>query len=130
MESFDTDCGDHMIEPGEIITYENPPRIPSVDYLNEKRKRLEFLANQWKTMFIKDKEDTNPLVIKMKETGKPNTVMDIDSNGKVFATVKCELCEKNVRLDLTKSKSGSFGVRGGNYIKHLKRHFFNYNKKK
>lgn len=100
--------------------------IPDVDaYLKQMRFELRFLAEKWKNDYLNGRE-MNPLAIEIRESAEPRVEVDVDDTGKLFATIECVLCNRNIRIGFNKYKTLEglkHRLNSGNFNAHLRNHF-------
>lgn len=106
------------------LSTSNSLEIPDLEYLAQMRLELQTLAKRWQHEFL-SRNQMNPLAHVLINKGEPKTEIDVDETGKLFAAVECGLCNRFIRLGLSKCKSyrGQFSFKCGNYNAHLKLHF-------
>lgn len=100
--------------------------IPDVDaYLKQMRFELRFLAEKWKNDYLIGRE-SNSLASELRESIEPRIEVDVDDLGKLFATIECVLCNRNIRIGFNKYKTLEglkHRLNSGNFNAHLRNHF-------
>lgn len=94
-------------------------------YLKKMRLELKYLSEKWKNDFLNGKE-INSLGDEIRDFEEPVVEVDVDDGGKIFATVECVLCNRNIRIGFSKYKT-SEGMQHrfnkSNFNIHFRNHF-------
>lgn len=86
---------------------------------------LRGLSERWTDEFLSGLETGSP-EIQMRDSGEePRIVVDIDDSGKLFSSVECFICKKDIRVGFKKNRT-HHGLKcnfvRGNFDRHFNVH--------
>lgn len=85
---------------------------------------LRGLSEKWIDEFLSGLDTESP-ESQMRENGEARIVVDVDDCGKLFASVECFICRKDIRVGYKKCR-GHLGLRcnfiRGNFDRHFNVH--------